>query len=1028
MAQSIAKGVVALTVDELELEASLAFTPDPDGAEWTGEKILRLAMDARISSLNQKRAEELVAKFARSRTPLSETIAKGQAPEAPRPEEAEWEELPFPEEWRSLIEESLASAPPPELYAVRSEVVRVEKTVQKPAKLPFLRPKAEKVLVSEKRERRERVHPDPSVLKTGYARKGERLALLSAAKAGKAGKSIFGRPLPAEQGEELAFLLGDGVERRKNELLAARDGVLRAGARWAELLPFAAPSYEVRKAPGGATFLLDYEPGDSRLPSPSPAEILAKARELGAPEGSLLPEAELAGLLAAAAAERKPLKARPLSLDRDGSAQVAISPDGLRATLTLRKGRGKGKPLELSAVSAALKNAVPGGLKGVKAEELKKDVLEFYKSDRDELLDYLLVEGKAPVRGKDRSLVLALEFLPEEEAAALRARLQGHPGLAMAAPDLAEFPLDEAARLAFVQEGQKIGSLSPGSPGQPGLDLFGRPIPGLPGNDPGIRTCDGALFAKGVVSAARAGLLAASEKDGLWRFRVLPCRDASMEVSVSPDAMAAFLTLRPEEGLGEPLTVEGVLAALAEKGVTSGQDAKAIGAAVVAARSGEAVLRRPVARGRPALPAGGLRLLWLARRPGEPPAPAAPAPGASGPAAQGAAAAAAPSAAALAALTAAEPPKGLRVAAGEAFLKAERRGAQGEPGLDVLGRAVPAPPPAAASGGPSTEAGARAAAAAGAAVPLHDATVREEALPDGSTLLVAAVSGELLVESGRVAVRDRLALDSDVGPLTGNVVFPGPVRVQGSVLAGFSLTAGGDALVGGSVEAALVSSDGRIALSGGVKGARRGTLRARKTIEASFAEQSLLLAVEDIRIKSSVVLCNAKTNGRFLVSDPKGAIVGGLTRARKGVEAAQIGSERGVKTEISFGQDYLVADQIEAEAREIERLKALVVRADRTMAELERAAGLSGAGAAGLDPLRQDKVKLMKLIEKRSIRLFDLREKFEEHHPSEVRVRGTIYPGVILESHNRFFEVRSKRTGVAFSFDPGTGRIVERPL
>ena len=39
-----------------------------------------------------------------------------------------------------------------------------------------------------------------------------------------------------------------------------------------------------------------------------------------------------------------------------------------------------------------------------------------------------------------------------------------------------------------------------------------------------------------------------------------------------------------------------------------------------------------------------------------------------------------------------------------------------------------------------------------------------------------------------------------------------------------------------------------------------------------------------------------------------------------------------------------------------------------------------------------------------------------------------VHPGVILESHNRFFEVKSRRSQVAFSFDPRAGRIVERPL
>ncbi|MBL8965539.1 MAG: DUF342 domain-containing protein, partial [Spirochaetaceae bacterium] len=520
MAQSIAKGDIALTVDELELEASLRFTPDPNGAEWSGEKILRLVMDAKIGGLNQKRADEIVGKFSRSRSAVTEIVAKGQPPVEPRLEEVEWAELEVPPEWTALVEESLKAAAEPELYLLRSEVVRTEKTVKKPGALPFLPPKIEKVVVNEKREKRERVYPDLNIVKTGYARRGERLGLLCLAQPGKAGKTIFGKPLqPAGADAEPTFVLGPGLERRKTELFAEREGILRAGARWAEILPFGAHNFAVEKAQDGATYFLDYRPGDRRLPAPKALEILAKAAELGAPEGSLLGEEELDRALAAAAAKGEPLFALPLSLDRDGRAEVAVSPDGARATLSLWKGRGRGKPLELAAVTAALKAAA---LKGVKSEQLKKDVLEFHKGPTSELLDYLLVEGSPPVRGKDRTIGLSLSFLPDDKAAELRRRILAHPALSQTASRLDEFPIDEAARFAFVQAGQRLGELSAASPGQPGLDVRGAVLPGIPGNDPIVKLYEGVELSRGVLAATGAGLFIAAEREGAWRFRVLP--------------------------------------------------------------------------------------------------------------------------------------------------------------------------------------------------------------------------------------------------------------------------------------------------------------------------------------------------------------------------------------------------------------------------------------------------------------------------------------------------------------------------
>lgn len=51
----------------------------------------------------------------------------------------------------------------------------------------------------------------------------------------------------------------------------------------------------------------------------------------------------------------------------------------------------------------------------------------------------------------------------------------------------------------------------------------------------------------------------------------------------------------------------------------------------------------------------------------------------------------------------------------------------------------------------------------------------------------------------------------------------------------------------------------------------------------------------------------------------------------------------------------------------------------------------------------------MKSLEKKGVRLFTLREKFEEHFESEVLIRGTVFPGVVFESHGRFYDVKTEK-------------------
>ena len=966
MAQTVAKGNARLTVDDRALEARLDFAPSADGAEWNADKILKLALDARLSTMNPKRAEEIIGKFARARAPVAEILAKGAGPEDAVPEEAEWAELPVPEELREAADRILLSAQAPELWKIVTRTIKTEKKVTHKAAFPFLPPKIETVAVQERLEARERVWPNPEVLKTGFARKGERVGLLSSAKSGKLGKDIFGRPIPFG-GDASAFILGRGLSRNKNELLADDDGLLRAGRLWVEILPFSPHRFEVRPSADGTTFVLDYRPGHSDLATPDPASILAEAVEAGAAAEELVGAQVIATSIRDAAASGKPLEGFPLSTDRDASATVMVSPDGSLATLNLKKGRGRGKPFELAAVTAALKSS---GLRGFKMDEMKKAVLEFYKGSAAELVDLVLLEGKAATRGKDRSLELAVAAMPRDGMEALRARIAEHPEFGTLAMDLV-FPLSDVTIMAFVKEGQRIGELSPPSPGQPGLDVHGKPIPGLPGNDPVVHCLDGIGFAKDAVSASFDGLLLAGEKAGAWLLRLLPCSDATVRVDVSSDGMEGLISLKAERGVGSPLEVEAVINAVSERGIVFGVDPRKIAEAVADARAGKIVERRTIARGREAVAAGSARLEWkidaslMARN------------GAAGP----------------------------WVEAGGEIVRISVSPEEGTEGCDVLGK--PRPP--------------RRSEAGESGIPEFDDTIQENPLPDGGRAICARIGGEVLMKGGRLSIRDRLVLEGDVTAGDGERRFSGSVEVSGAIRSGARVFAGGDIRILGPIEDALVSSEGILSVRGGVKGARKGMLRTMRGMRLVYAEQALLLAVDDIVVSDACVLCNVKTNGKLSVGGGKGSLVGGLVKARRGIEVESLGSDRGIKTEVAFGQDYLVADMIETEQREIEKVKSAILQSDRLMRELERA-------GAGLDRVRQDKVKLLRLLEKRSARLFDFREKFEQHFPSEVRVRGMVWPGVILESHSRFFEVRSRKTAVVFSFDPTNGRIVERPL
>ena len=161
----------------------------------------------------------------------------------------------------------------------------------------------------------------------------------------------------------------------------------------------------------------------------------------------------------------------------------------------------------------------------------------------------------------------------------------------------------------------------------------------------------------------------------------------------------------------------------------------------------------------------------------------------------------------------------------------------------------------------------------------------------------------------------------------------------------------------------------------------------------------------------------------MVLETEKGSLIGGYIQEKKGLEVMNLGAKNGMKTEVFFGQDYLVADQIQVEEKEIEKLKKKTLEYDNLMNRLEK------NGERGkLEKVRKEKLKLLKIMEKRSYRLFTFRERFEEHFPSEIKIRGTLYPGVIVESHGRYYEAKDEKKSIKLVFDQETGQIKEEPL
>ena len=974
------KGKITLHFDTLATEAKLIFIPDPSGETYTAETLSAIVTAAGLRA-NHSQLEKILITFSKAKAQTSELVAKGEMPVEWQPESAEWEEIPENPDFERFKLEVLKNAAPPVFYKTVVEQVPVTKKTTDSSMFGLIK-KEKTETIYEKKEKRIQLHiKDPQMIRSLWVKHDTVIGIIRPAKPGKNGKDVFGKIIKVDPPENINFLLGDGLKLQKNQIITQLDGFLRIGKQWADIVPFANHTWSLKKSTDGITILLDFFPGYRLLPMPSTAAILEEAVKLGASPDQLIPQENLEAELSRSIKTSKSLLDFNLSLNRDAVIEISITPDKLKATLTLIKGQGNGKPLVLNEVAKAI---TEHQLANLNFEKIKADLLQFYKSNQIELKDYVLCEGEPPTPGAQRELNYHIVFNPEEQKTQIIDSLKKDPALLRFVNSLNDFPLENTQKLAFVKKNQLIARFSPPTFGKPGKDVFGKEIPASPGNDPVIWLYENIRLTKESIESIEDGVLFISEKEGESFLRVIPYRDAVVTVDISDDFMQARADFFAEYGMGRELSLDFVQNILKEHAIVHGINHLAIAEGIKQAKQDGEARGILVAQGTKPVPSGGYKLIWLIQF-------------ASGKA-----------------VTIKENGKAdyknqdrlTMVAENQPVLELVKIGQEGENGTDITGKVIPAPKDPAASPIPVWE----------------EHQFKLEAKDAETQVLTALVTGELQFENNTLKINEGYKVDGDIGPQTGNIKFPGTVIINGNILSGYVVMATGNIGVGASVEAALVSADGSVKITEGIKGAGKGTIRAKKTIEAAFAEQAYLMAVGDIILKNSALRCVIKTNSKLKLLGDKGNLIGGSARCKLGIEANNIGSENEIKTEISFGQDYLIKDAIEVEEKEIEKLKTMILHIDKSMREAEK------TGSSQLAKLRQDKVKILKLLEHRSLRIIQLKEKFDAFIPAEIIIRNTLYPGVIIESHNRFYEVKQKRQKVVISFDPQSGKIIEKPL
>jgi hypothetical protein len=280
--------------------------------------------------------------------------------------------------------------------------------------------------------------------------------------------------------------------------------------------------------------------------------------------------------------------------------------------------------------------------------------------------------------------------------------------------------------------------------------------------------------------------------------------------------------------------------------------------------------------------------------------------------------------------------------------------------------------------------------------------------------LVATVDGRLVIDNGRADVDEVLLVKGEVDFHTGHIVFPGDVVIEGAVHDGFKVWSGGSIVCKSTMDAFDVNAKKDLTCAQGIIGRRRSQVRAGGEIKAKYIQNCRVAARGDIRISSAIVNSRIFSLGTVDLGD-KGVIMGGEVFATHGIRCGRLGNQAFQSTQLHVGTDFTVQQKLD---QANEKMRLLAGRAR----QVDQAASAHPSPQA--NKAREEYAKMA--AELRS-RITALLGELDADDGAIVEARGEIFPGVVIEICRVSIVVEEKLHACRFRLDKAAGRIlVER--
>lgn len=294
----------------------------------------------------------------------------------------------------------------------------------------------------------------------------------------------------------------------------------------------------------------------------------------------------------------------------------------------------------------------------------------------------------------------------------------------------------------------------------------------------------------------------------------------------------------------------------------------------------------------------------------------------------------------------------------------------------------------------------------------------------------AAIAGRILLDHDHLSVSEVYSV-ADVDLSTGNLrIENGSIRVAGTIRSGFEVRAPEDIEVEKTIESARVEAGRDVNVGRGIimKEGDDGRVVAGRNVTARFAQSARIEAGQDIVVDNDLTRCNLVAGGRVLATAGKGRILGGRIEACGGVEANEIGSDSGTRTEIVIGAPDDAMTPLQSERDEMQALVHKIDQAIGTGEPREILERTAPERRPAVVALIQKRAVATRRIEELDPQLATLIRTRAQRIRARIKVRLQIHPGTVIAFGKVEMHVKRPISNSQVFFDAEKREIRWSPL